>query len=72
MKYANQIGWSDVEPFEVVNVISDKTLEIRRMDTEKDESVKLNFIQGGFVAHCDNNCVSYPPQQKQRMALCKR
>ena len=54
MKYANQFGWSDVEPFEVVRVVSDKTLEIRRMDTEKDESVKLEFHVGGFSAHCSN------------------
>ena len=54
MKYANQFGWSDVEPFEVVRAVSDKTIEIRRMDTEKDESVKLEFRVGGFSAHCSN------------------
>ena len=52
--YANQIGYSDVNPFEVVRVISDKTIEIRAMDAERDESVKMNFIPGGFSAHCDN------------------
>jgi hypothetical protein len=47
-------GWSDVEPFEVVRVISDKTLEVREMDAERDESVKLEFHFGGFSAHCSN------------------
>lgn len=54
MKYANQYGYSDVEPFEVVRVISDKTIEIRAMDAEKDDSVKLEFHVGGFSAHCSN------------------
>ena len=54
MKYANQYGYSDVEPFEVVRVISDKTIEVRAMDAEKDDSVKLEFHVGGFSAHCSN------------------
>jgi hypothetical protein len=53
-KYANHIGYSDVNPFEVVKVISDKTIEIREMDTERDESVKMEFAVGGFSAHCTN------------------
>lgn len=52
--YANQIGYSDVNPFEVVRTISDKTIEVRAMDAERDTSVKLNFIPGGFSAHCEN------------------
>jgi len=54
MNYANHIGYSDITPYEVVRVISDKTLEIRRMKTERDESVKLDFQIGGFLAHCSN------------------
>lgn len=54
MKYANQYGYSDVEPFEVVRVISEKTIEVRAMDAEKDDSVKLEFHVGGFSAHCSN------------------
>ena len=54
MKYANQIGYTDVNPYEVVRVVSDKTLEVRAMNAERDESVKLNFIPGGFSAHCSN------------------
>jgi hypothetical protein len=52
--YANHIGYSDVDPFEVVKIISDKTVEIRAMEAERDDSVKLEFIPGGFSAHCAN------------------
>ena len=54
MKYANLIGYSDVTPYEVVRVISAKTIEIREMDAVKDPSFKLEFIVGGFVANCTN------------------
>ena len=54
MNYANQYGWSDVNPFEVVKVISDKTIEVREMDAERDVSVKLNWAPGGFAGHCIN------------------
>ena len=36
MQYANHIAYSDVNPFEVVKVISDKTIEIREMDAVED------------------------------------
>ncbi len=52
--FANHYGYSDVNPFEVVKVISDKTMEIREMDAERDDSVKLEFAVGGFSAHCVN------------------
>ena len=54
MNYANHYGYSDVNPFEVVKVISDKTIEVREMDAERDASVELNFHVGGFAAHCSN------------------
>lgn len=53
-QYANQIGYSDVAPYEVVKIISDKTLEVRGMTAEKDDSVKLEFHAGGFSSHCSN------------------
>lgn len=52
--FANQIGYSDVTPYEVVRVVSDKTLEVRRMEAERDESVKLEWAVGGFAGHCIN------------------
>jgi hypothetical protein len=54
MKYANHLGYSDVDPYEIVRVISDKTIEIREMKTERNDSVKLDFHVGGFSAHCSN------------------
>jgi len=52
--YANHYGYSDVYPFEVVRRISDKTIEIREMDAERDESVELKWVAGGFAGHCVN------------------
>lgn len=54
MNFANHYGYSDVYPFEVVNVVSDKTIEIREMDAERDESVELKWEVGGFAGHCIN------------------
>jgi uncharacterized protein YigE (DUF2233 family) len=53
-KFANHHGYSDVTPFEVVKVVSDKTIEIREMTATRDESVKLEFHAGGFTANCSN------------------
>jgi hypothetical protein len=53
-KFANQYGYSDVYPFEVVKVISDKAVEVREMEAERDESVKLEWVVGGFAGHCTN------------------
>jgi len=54
MKYANHFGYSDVNPFEIVRKVSDKTIEIREMNAVRDESVKMEFVVGGFSAHCTN------------------
>ena len=54
MKYANMIGWSDVDPYEVVRSVSVKCVEIREMEAERDESVELEFVPGGFSAVCIN------------------
>ena len=53
-EFANHHGYSDVNPFEVIRVISDKTLEVREMEASRDTSVKLDFEAGGFSAHCLN------------------
>lgn len=44
MKFANQFGYSDVNPFEVVRQISEKTMEIRSMKAERDPS--FGWISG--------------------------
>lgn len=55
MKFANMIGYSDVTPYEVVRIVSDKTIEIREMKATLIEGWKPNMIPGGFSAHCANN-----------------
>lgn len=50
-KFANRIGHTDIEPFEVIKEIGKKTLEIRRMKAIR--GFDPTFIPGGFVAHCE-------------------
>ena len=52
--YMNQMGYSDVNPFEIVRVVSDKCVEIRPMDYEKDSSWKPEVMVGGFCGHVVN------------------
>ncbi len=54
MKYANKYGYSDVDPFEVVRVVSDKCLEVREMDAELAPGERPQIIPGGFAGHCVN------------------
>ena len=54
MNYANHIGYSDINPHEIVRRISDKTIEVREMKAERDPDWKPEFIPGGFSAHCTN------------------
>ena len=54
MKYANQYGYSDVEPFEVIKKISDITMEIRAMDAEQINAKEMAFVAGGFSHICTN------------------
>jgi len=53
-KYCNKLMWSDIEPFEVVNIISDKTVEIRPMKATLVKGPQ-NVLMGGFVAHVVDN-----------------
>lgn len=51
--HASHYGWSDVYAYEIVNVISDKTIEVREMIT--DHSIKhLDVHGGGFCGHVAN------------------
>jgi hypothetical protein len=53
-QYAIQVSYTDRHPYEVVRVISDKTIEVRAMDAERDTSVELQWAVGGFAGHCLN------------------
>lgn len=48
MNYANHLGYSDVNPFEIIRRVSDKTLEVRSMRAERDPNWKPDFVPGGF------------------------
>lgn len=63
--YANLHGYSDIEPYEIVRVISDKTIEVRNMSAERDPNWKPEIIPGGFAGHCVN-------QNEQRWIITPR
>jgi hypothetical protein len=53
MNYANHIGYSDINPYEIIRRVSDKTIEIREMDAVRSNPEnKLGFAAGGFLGHC--------------------
>ena len=54
MNYANKIGYTDIDPYEIVSRLTEKSIEIRAMDCEQDMSVKPSFQIGGFSAHSNN------------------
>lgn len=53
--YANRLGYTDVEPFEIIRHISSKTIEIRAMNAVLSPDFKPNIVPGGFAGHCTNN-----------------
>lgn len=77
MKFANMHGWSDVHPYEIVKVISDKTIEIRAMNATLDPNWKPEIVPGGFAGHCTNQSEqrwvyeSNPDAPVIRMRACK-
>ena len=54
-KYLNYYLYSDVIPYEVVRVISSKTVEIRQMNATRDPSWIPDHVPGGFAGHVRNN-----------------
>jgi hypothetical protein len=54
MSYAMHIAYSDINPYEVIRVVSEKCIEIRAMKAEKAPSYKPEFVAGGFSAVCIN------------------
>jgi len=65
MQYANHIGYSDVNPFEIIRKISEKTVEIRAMNAEQDPNWKPDFVAGGF-------CGTVVNQRDQRWIISSR
>jgi hypothetical protein len=53
--YANLIGYSDVQPFEILSANkSGKQIVIREMDAQRDPNWIPDFVAGGFTANCAN------------------
>jgi hypothetical protein len=52
-KYACLYLYTDVKAYEIVKVVSDKTIEVREMDTKHDIS-HLKQYAGGFAGHVAN------------------
>jgi hypothetical protein len=77
MNYANKIGWSDIDPYEIVKRVSEKCLEIREMDSERDPFWRPDAEVDGFLAHVKNNvdqrwiCSSNPKAAVVRIRLHK-
>ena len=53
-KYANQSGYTDVYPYEVVRIVSPICVEVRAMATKQIKFPK-DFTPGGFVGHFHDN-----------------
>ncbi len=51
--YANQYGYSDVSPFEIVRQVSERTLEVRALQAERAVWTPDVHV-GGFFAHISN------------------
>ena len=77
-KYAIRLGHSDKDPYEIVRVVSDQTLEVRKMDAELDPEWNPSFEPGGFAGHCTNQneqrwiFKSNPYRPTERIRLRKR
>ncbi len=52
--HANRKGYSDVEPYEITLLRTEKMLVIRLMDATLAEDWKPEIIPGGFAGHCVN------------------
>lgn len=53
-RYASEHLYTDVHAYEIVRIVSDQTIEVRRMDAKITNAEELKFHVGGFAAHCSN------------------
>ena len=58
--YLNEILYSDINPYEVVEMITPNKWVIRKLDTnlkpEARKKIQDSFCPGGFAGHVDNDC----------------
>lgn len=52
--YANHYGYTDIDPYEIIEVISDKTIVVREMDANPNPDFVMDFTPGGFCGHVSN------------------
>jgi hypothetical protein len=52
--FANHIGYSDVNPWQIIRIVSRNCVVIRAMTATRDQSVALKMEPGGFSAVCTN------------------
>lgn len=53
--YANKWVGSDCDPYEIVEVLSDRKIVVRAMASSPDPSFVMQWNPGGFAAHLANN-----------------
>jgi len=53
--HANQLGYTDVNPYEIMDKRTPRKIMVRAMDAVIDPNWKMNVSIGGFVGHCNNN-----------------
>jgi len=53
--YANYCGYTDVNPYEVVEVRTENKMMVRAMDAVIDPAWKMDFYPGGFFGHVAND-----------------
>lgn len=75
-KYCNYHGYSDIDPCEVIEVISPRKVIVRQMDAVLVEAPKT-FHKGGFLGHTENDeqrwkCESNESNQTIVLTLTKK
>ena len=68
--FANRMGWSDIEPFEVIEQRTEKLYVVREMEAvETKESIiarNKSFVPGGFFGHFDNDLQDWDIKPKEK------
>ena len=54
-KYANACGYTDVHPYEVIEIRTANKMIIRPMNAELDPTWQREFYPGGFCGHTAND-----------------
>lgn len=76
--YANQVFYTDWEPWEVIEIKTDRMIIVRKMKAElKEEAEKKlydSFVPGGFFGHFNNGCQewNYISDPKGKIAILRR